>query len=159
MQFITWHFGVGDSVGDIVGDVVGDIVGFFVGDVVGDIVGDVVGFFVGDVVGFWVGEVVGEVVGAFVITHLAGRFGVPPNPSYPALHDQSQDSLTLCVFPHVVWCALEIGVAQASHEPAWSPWQLKRNSPTLQYWHSLHVLVAATRYLCIGQLTVGDLVG
>jgi len=52
MQFILWHFGVGDSVGD------------------------------------WVGDAVGDWVGAFVITQLAGRPGVPPNPVYPASHAQ-----------------------------------------------------------------------
>jgi len=125
MQFILWHFGVGDSVGDWVGDAVGDWVGDWVGDAVGDWVGDSVGDAVGDAVGDW--------VGAFVITQLAGRPGVPPNPVYPASHAQSQELATLWIFPHVVWCALAIVGVQGSHVPADSPPHSKRNCPTLQF--------------------------
>jgi len=149
MQFILWHFGVGDSVGDWVGDAVGDWVGDWVGDAVGDwvgdsvgdavgdwvgsSVGDAVGDSVGDSVGDAVGDAVGDWVGAFVITQLAGRPGVPPNPVYPASHAQSQELATLWIFPHVVWCALAIVGVQGSHVPADSPPHSKRNCPTWQF--------------------------
>jgi hypothetical protein len=80
-----------------------------------------------------VGDVVGDVVGAFVILHTAGRPVEPPNPSYPASHAQSQESLTPCVCPQVVWCAWRITGEQGSHVPELLNWQLKRKCPTLQF--------------------------